>query len=340
LIKATAHVKLSPSAQTLTPSNIRIMISPSNKLELHYYFSDSSHTINAVLRNACERELLQLFKGVIELLAFEIDIESEAFSEGGLKEKWTLLGKHATQLTLIILVINLFLSRIPVENKELINLQIENLKLDNELKRDELNKIKEDVNQNGIVTEEIVEKVMQALDADYKLIWHKSAFYKKLNYYPKVTKISTRKLDKNDNPVGEEKAVLKNQFGAFILRSDKLPPLIDEEAVIDIISPVLKKGNFQWKGFYKGQIISFEMKDKDFKESVRNKEIEFINGTAIKCVLKQNRKIDELGLIQVVSNQVLTVIEIIESDNIQETSQGERYKRNNQHREAQLKMDL
>lgn len=296
--------------------------------------------MNAFVRNECEKELLTIFKEVIQSLDIEVDVESEAFKEGGLKEIWKFLGKNGVQLTLIVTVFGLVLSRIPVENKELVKLQIENLELDNELKRQELKKIKNGIRTDEELTDEIVERVLEILDKDYKIIWHKSNFYKKLNFYPKVTKLSTQRLNERNEPVEKEKTVVREHFGKFILRSDTFPPNIDEEATIDIISPVLKKGNFTWKGFYKGDIINFEMNDQSFKNSVLNKEIEFINGTAIKCVLQQNRKIDEVGLVKVIQNKVLTVIEIITGDNYVATEQGRKYKRDKERKNDQLKLDF
>jgi len=296
--------------------------------------------MNAFIRNECEKELLTIFKEVILSLDIEIDVESEAFKEGGLKEIWKFLGKNGVQITLVLTVFVLVLSRIPVENKELVNLQIENLELDNELKRQELKKIKNEVKTNEELTEEVVERVLEILDNDYKIIWHKSNFYKKLNFYPKVTKLATQRLNEQNEPVEKERTVERQDFRKFILRSDTFPPNIDEEALIDIISPVLKKGNFSWKGFYKGDIISFEMNDQMFKNSVLNKEIEFINGTAIKCVLHQNRKIDETGFVKIVQNKVLTVIEIITEDNYLATEQGKRYKRDKDLKNDQFKLDF
>lgn len=316
------------------------MINQANKIELHYFFRDETHTMNAFVRNECEKELLTIFKEVIQSLDIEVDVESEAFKEGGLKEIWKFLGKNGVQLTLIVTVFGLVLSRIPVENKELVKLQIENLELDNELKRQELKKIKNGIRTDEELTDEIVERVLEILDKDYKIIWHKSNFYKKLNFYPKVTKLSTQRLNERNEPVEKEKTVVREHFGKFILRSDTFPPNIDEEATIDIISPVLKKGNFTWKGFYKGDIINFEMNDQSFKNSVLNKEIEFINGTAIKCVLQQNRKIDEVGLVKVIQNKVLTVIEIITGDNYVATEQGRKYKRDKERKNDQLKLDF
>lgn len=296
--------------------------------------------MNAFIRNECEKELLTIFKEVILSLDIEIDVESEAFKEGGLKEIWKFLGKNGVQITLALTVFGLVLSRIPVENKELVKLQIENLELDNELKRQELKKIKNKVKSEEELTEEIVERVLEILDKDYKIVWHKSNFYKKLNFYPKVTKLTTQRLNEQNEPVEKEKTVERHQFGKFILRSDTFPPNIDEEAVIDIISPVLKKGNFNWKGFYKGDIINFEMNDQTFKNSVLNKEIEFVNGTAIKCVLKQNRKIDETGLVKIIQNKVLTVIEIITGEIYVATEQGKKYKRDKNLKNDQLKLDF
>jgi len=314
------------------------MINRANKIELHYFFRDDSHTMNAFVRNDCEKELLAIFKEIITSLDIKVDIESEALTKGGLIEIWKFLGENGVQITLIITIIGFLLSRIPVENKELVNLQLENLTLDNEIKRQKLKEIKNGIKSEDDLTEEIVEKVIEILDNDYKIIWHKSNFYKKLNLYHKITKLTTQKLNERNEPIEAEKPIERQQFRNFILRSDTFPPNSDEEAVIDIISPVLKKGNFSWKGFYKGEIINFEMVDSEFKNAVLNKEIEFVNGTSIKSVLRQNRKIDETGLIKVVQSKVLTVFEIMTSDNIIATEQGIKYKRNKKLIDDQLSL--
>lgn len=295
------------------------------KLELHYFLNDQSHSMNATVRNECEKELLLIFKHIISSLDLEIEIESEAFSEGGLKEFWKLIGKNSPQITLILVLLTIYLSRIPVENKKLVELQIENLTLDNEIKKKELKKINHNVTNENQITQELVEKIITELDSDYKLIWHKSSFYKKLSFYPKVNKISTQILDINNKPLEKENTVLRSEFSKFVLHSNKIAPFMDEEAMINIISPVLIKGNFRWKGFYKNQIIGFEMKDQEFKSSVINKQINFVNGIAIKCVLQVNREIDETGTIQNVNTQVLTVFEVIDGTKILETEQGKKY---------------
>lgn len=316
------------------------MINRANKIELHYFFRDDSHAMNAFVRNDCEKELLTIFREIIASLYIHVDIESEALTEGGLREIWKFLGKNGVQITLILAIIGILLSRIPVENKELVNLQIENLKLDNELKRQELKKIKNEIISDEDLTEDVVERAIEILDNDYKIIWHKSNFYKKLNLYPKITKLTTQKLNEHNEPLEKEKSIERLQFRSFILRSDTFPPNIDEEAVIDIISPVLIKGNFSWKGFYKGEIINFEMADTEFKNSVLNKEIEFVNGTTIKCVLHQNRKIDETGFVKIVQSKVLTVFEINTRNSLIATEQGKKYSQDKKLKNDQLSFNF
>jgi len=64
----------------------------SNKIELHYYFSDESHSMNALVRNKCEHNLLGILKEISTVLNARLKVESEAYTEGGLKEKWVLLS--------------------------------------------------------------------------------------------------------------------------------------------------------------------------------------------------------------------------------------------------------
>ncbi|MDD3576632.1 MAG: hypothetical protein PHT38_07080 [Halothiobacillus sp.] len=83
----------------------------SQKFELHYYFGDDTHTMNALVRNECERELLALFKECSYILGIECSIESEAAQEGGLREIWNFVGSpHAA---LLVAVLALVMSRFP-----------------------------------------------------------------------------------------------------------------------------------------------------------------------------------------------------------------------------------
>ncbi len=54
------------------------------KLELHYFFEDNSHFMDAFIRNKCEAELLAIAKELAELLDIQVELDSEALAEGGL----------------------------------------------------------------------------------------------------------------------------------------------------------------------------------------------------------------------------------------------------------------
>lgn len=312
-----------------------MILSSSNVLELHFYRTDDLHEVDAFVRNECERELLSVIKILCSELNIETSILSEVPDEGGFKDFWKFIGKNSNQLTLLLSVLVLIYSRIPVENRRLTELQIKNLELDNELKRKELEKLSSDS-----ISNEIIHKVVEYFEQDFKINWHKSNFYKKLFLDQNISDVSFAGLDENRQPILPIQKVNRVEFANFIINSSEFPPLIDENAVIDIISPVLKLGNFHWKGFYNEDIISFQMKDEDFRKSVLNKEIEFNNATAIKCVLQQNRRIDDTGKVYVTYNKVLTVLEVTESNSTFETNQGKKYKKQRKDNPIQLSMEF
>ena len=311
-----------------------------NRLELHYHFNDDSHSMNAKIRNECEKELIHIFNEIIQIFELEVDIESEALREGGLREIWKFIGKNSQQLTLIVSICAIIISRIPLENDELVSLQIKNLKLENELKKLEIQKLKEEHDFSVESNMELQRQVLDSLNTYYKIVWHKSNFYKKINKYNKIEKITTSTLNDSDKPTEKPISVSKKDFSKFILHSNEFVPIVDEDAVIEIISPVLKSGNFQWKGFYNNEIIPFYVTDKKFRSSVKKKEIEFVNGVAIKCVLKQTRIIDDYGFIKVKKSEVLTVLEIIKDSTRMETEQGKKYRKEKELISDQLKFDL
>lgn len=288
------------------------MVESSNGLQLHYFFNDETHTIDSILRNECEKELLFLFKEIAETLDLSLRLETEPTEEGGFIEIWSFLGENTIQITLIISVVTIVLSRFTVENKELTQLQIENLKLDSEIKRQELKKLNlENLREDKDLTDDIVKNSTDLVLKNYKTSWRKSNLFKKLNNYPKVDYIELQRL-KDRSSVGPPRKVLKGSFQKFILKSDDLPNLEIEGAIIDVISPTIKPGNFRWKGFYGKEIITFEMNHSRFKHDVLNGNVHFSNTFSIKVNMTQIRKIDQDGNVKVTNtiiNRVITTIE-------------------------------
>ena len=56
------------------------------KLELHYYLSGESHSMDAFVKNKAEAELLKVFKEISDILKLDLSFEIEALTEGGIKE--------------------------------------------------------------------------------------------------------------------------------------------------------------------------------------------------------------------------------------------------------------
>lgn len=300
------------------------MVLKSNQLQLHYYFSDNSHGFDAIVRNECEKELLNLYHDVAKTLDFKLLVQSEPPKDGGFIELWKFLGENPNQVTLIVSAIAILLSRMPVENKKLTKLQIENLKLDNELKKKELKELKLKSKDEKDIDEELIKKVVELLLINYKITWRRSNFYKKIAQYRRINKISNHRLY-NGETVGNEREITQKEFYNFVLSSDELPKNEIEQAVIDLISPVLKSGNFYWKGFFNNDIINFQMSDPNFKLMVQHGQIPLNNKVILNTILEQDQKIDENGDIKVTKNSVSLVIKYSVNGTEYITPEGEMY---------------
>jgi len=91
-------------------------------------------------------------------------------------------------------------------------------------------------------------------------------------------------------------------------------PIVDENAIIEIVSPILKKGNYKWRGIYKGVPLSFNMKSNEFKTLVQTGKVEFKNGSTINCVLEINRKMNSDGEEIITGYDIISVNENSEND--------------------------
>ena len=74
------------------PENIFSIIENGDKLEFHYSFgNDDTHTLNAYIRNACEKEFLGIVKTLSTELGIHVDVETETKKEGGIREIYNFL---------------------------------------------------------------------------------------------------------------------------------------------------------------------------------------------------------------------------------------------------------
>lgn len=296
------------------------------KVGLHYYFDDDSHLMDAVIRHRCEGELLKIMGSISHALKIPFTPQTEAYSEGGLVEIWTFAQNNPYILGVFSGVLINVLSNIINTDRELANLQKESLQLEIQEKKLKLYKLKKEIESGDPkIQDAISENLIFLINKDYRVIKARSDFYKNLVHYPKISKISGQVLNANRKPISSPEIVEKDQFKNFILSTDELPPVIDEDANIEVVAPVLKKGKFKWKGIYDGTQIEFYMRDKEFKQSIFNQEVLFTNGVSLLCVLKISKKMNEAGEIYISNYSVLTVVSYKLGNDLKETLQGKRY---------------
>jgi len=246
------------------------------KFELHYYLRDNSHTMDAFTRNKAEKDFLEAVKRIGELLDSELKIETEAYREGGLIEFLAIglpvLHYLSPALNDIITHYATRDTQTEALDKKIKKATLENLELKNQKKELE-------------IQEQIDKKLNDKLVQKYI-----SNFYKKIEAYTKVEKIGYRSLGNN----GNEYIVERKDFKNFIMHDDTTFSE-DDDAMIEIISPVLKEGKYSWRGRYKNEKIDFSMADSKFKKEVIEGKHKFSNGSSINCHLEVKITFDEFG---------------------------------------------
>lgn len=309
----------------------------SGGIELHYYLAGGAHSMDAVLRNRCEAELLAIFQEVALTLGVPCEIEAQALTEGGLREKWKWLTENATPLSVVLSAVAILVALAPqiyeseeeTLSKELTELSIEEKKL-------QIEKLRKELREAGPKSEGTVrENAVELLQRDPKIVVRRSNFYKYLLDRENVEFIGFTPLNSNLLPTEPERRVPHSEFGRYVLTSHSIKPITIEDAKIEIVSPVLREGNYKWKGIYDGQTIGFTMQDSDFQYLVLREEVTFQHGTFLECVLNIHRKLDEVGEVEITGHVVITVIRKYDDRQSIETPQGRAYKHIKKLRESQ-----
>lgn len=255
--------------------------SQKQRLGIHYYFDDDSHSMNAFIRNQMEKNYLDIITEIARILGAEVKIESQAREEGGVKENIIIILLAGNLLSYFAPSINDIVTyyatggyeRDRLENR-LKELQIERYKIENEVEKQKL--------------QDLIKNKSKELYESQKIRRSFSNFYKKAKQYEKLTQIGY-KGSKDDEII-----IKRDEFGYFVLDTSS-DIEIDDGASIEIISPVLKEGKFKWKGIYKGEKIDFSMGDYGFKQSVIEKKHNFENGSTIISRLAIKNTFDEFG---------------------------------------------
>lgn len=298
------------------------------KLELHYYLSDNSHSMDAFVKNKAESELLKVFKEISDILELDLNFEIEALSEGGIKEfiKIFKKKKNKKQIAKIMAVIGVIFSGVLtniisdqfIKNTELEKSQLEESQLN-------IEKLKKDLEKEDLTEEEntiIIQNLTIIISNTDKIKFHRSNFYSNLLKENKIEQISTTELDENNKPLAKEKKVSRENFNSFIIHKVKIDSEFIEDANVEIVSPVLKKGKMKWRGYYDSKPISFNLRDSIFRNSVLNREISFQNGTSIKCLLEFEKEMDDEGNVKITEINVFDVTSIFEGETTIITKRG------------------
>ncbi len=302
------------------------------KFELHYFLDKGSHSIDAIARLDAETELLSIISEISRHFNIDVIVESEALSEGGVRNRWTFVSKE--DITIVLAALSLILqiyAIIPSEKEErLKDLQIENLELQNK-------KLEAELAQMGVDEDRVEEVVQKVTDLEQtpKVRKRKSNLYSTVNSVEKVTDLGFSILDQDNEQIFSEIVIPKSFFKRFILQSNLLPDETDESAVIEIVSPVLKEGKAKWRGIYNDESISFNMKDSDFKKDVMMGKETFQHGTLIEAVLVIEKELDQVGEEKITNRSVITVLKKIDGNKSFETSQGKAYKHNRKIKSSQ-----
>ncbi len=299
-----------------------------NKVQLHYWFSDKSHTMDALIHNKCERELLELTKAIASVCGVSIKMETEPSARGGLKGWVTIIAKSekktpAVKIALVTTLVTASMATpLHVSISQVAGELIERLMID----KDILEGMKEQFEQgiSSLKTEAAV--IIPLLDQSNLVKKRRSNFFDLLRKYQKVKKVSLVLDDSSRRPMTTEQFVERDAFKNFILVSDHLPPLVQENALVEIVSPVLSKGKFKWKGNYNNSPISFSMKSDEFISLVQSGKVEFKSGTTINCTLEMERKINSEGIEKITSYNILHVNSYQEQGKPVETTEGKQQK--------------
>lgn len=98
----------------------------------------------------------------------------------------------------------------------------------------------------------------------------------------------------------------KKDFCKFIDEQKRVLD-VDEDATIEIISPVLNNSKYKWRGNYQNEVIEFSMKDKEFKNKILSEDLQFGSNNILSAKLEIRKDIDEYGNEKISSYAVLEV---------------------------------
>lgn len=309
-------------------------------IELHYWLNDNSHTMEAHIFNKCEYEFLGIANELSKALRLSVEIEVEPLGEGGIRAwfKFKKKTKDALKIAVLIFLLTEILGAPLKTTLEYLTKEVlERIFEDPEIKRLEQEKKRAELELDIAKAKAETELLCRDIDED-KIKKKRSNYYETASQSQKIERISVIATDADKDFDFIKKDILAADFQQFIMTSDDVEPDFDENAIIEIISPVLKKGKYPWVGIYNGEVIQFKMKSNEFKGMVLSGKVPFKNGSSITCLLVTNKKIDNEGDIKVTGHEVNEVYNFFENDTPIETPEGKRKRQKREEEESMLSL--
>ena len=175
--------------------------------------------------------------------------------------------------------------------------------------REEIEKTKLKVELNDYKQQ--LAQQMQKLDMP-KIEKRVSNHYEQLIKCEEVEFFEFCRVDEHQKCISEPKKLKRGEFESLILKDDELEDVVDDNATIEIVAPVIKASSMRkakWSGIYNGQLIRFYMADKLYGRDIINRRVHFQHGSVIECSLVTKRKLTSEGDIREYEHRVYEVFE-------------------------------
>ncbi len=300
-----------------------ISILHANQIELHYWFNDETHSMNAIVFHKCGNDFLCIANELANKLNINVEIEILPLENGGLRSVFKFISNESLEIKksfIIKLLTVVFFTTISTSTEVLTKNMISSFFESSEIKELKTEKMKAQLKYDIAKLEYDLLQLSDSIDENL-IKKKKSNYFESLRAYSKIQEVSVSITDDKKQVINEHK-IARESFDEYIMVSDDLEPEENECAVIEIVSPVLKKGKYKWIGIYNGEVIQFNMKSNEFKTLVLTGIIEFKNGTSIICNLITYKKINNEGAIKITGHDVTMVNKYFYNNTPIETPEG------------------
>jgi hypothetical protein len=293
----------------------------SGEFKVHYHLNGGIHRMDAIVRNRAESELLALLKEVAAVLDLPLHVETQAYGEGGLVEYLDLVFHHQEQIKTVmelfapLLAAPFYFEKLKQSKQQtqLNELNIKKLKLeikekeDSAADRDGDKKRKIQSMPLPLEPSPTSDEIAQALLARKKIARRRSNYYEALLSDSRLNAVGFSPSHKSDAP---EKVVQRTDFSNFVIAKTNLDPLVYENMMLEIVSPVLRTGSIKWRGIFDKKVVSFDLQDNGFRAAVASQKVQFQNGTTLLCDFEVHQREDDTGEIEIAGYAVTKVHDV------------------------------